>query len=105
MAALYLGPEGSATDPLANPLHADLSDFPPVYLCAGGDEALLDNGERFADRARSAGVDVRLDVVPGQQHVFVFKAGRDQAADSTIAAAAAWMAPKFGRATAPSVGV
>jgi monoterpene epsilon-lactone hydrolase len=105
MAALYLGPEGSATDSLANPLHADLSGFPPVYLCAGSDEALLDNGERFADRARSAGVDVTFDVVPGQQHVFVFMAGRAPAADSTIAAVAAWMAPKFGRATAPSVGV
>jgi hypothetical protein len=32
-------------------------------------------------------------------------AGRALAADSTIAAVAAWLAPKFGRADAPSIGV
>lgn len=100
VAAAYLGATGSPTDPFANPLHADLTGLPPVYLCAGGDEALLDNVERFADRARQADVDITFDVQPGQQHVHVFMAGRAPEADHSISAAAAWLKPQLGLADA-----
>lgn len=103
MTQLYLGPTGSAIDPLANPLHADLAGLPPIYLCAGGHEALLDNGERFAERARRAGLDITFDVMSGQQHVHVFMAGRAPEADHSVNEAAAWLKPRFGLATAPLV--
>jgi len=93
MAGMYLGADGSATDPLANPLHADPTGLPPVYLSAGGDEGLLDNALRFADLARAAGVDVTLEVVPGMQHVHTAMAGRAPEADSTLAAIASWLRP------------
>lgn len=103
MTQLFLGPTGSATDPLANPLHADLAGLPPIYLCAGGHEALLDNGERFAERARRAGLDITFDVMSGQQHVHVFMAGRAPEADHSVNEAAAWLKPRLGLATAPLV--
>ncbi len=95
MALTYLGGHVAATDPSANPLHADLTGLPPVYLTAGGDEALLDNGVRFADRARAAGVDVVLEVEPGQQHVYQFMAGRAPEADRSITSAGSWISQRL----------
>lgn len=97
MAGLYLGEGGSPSDPALNPLYADFSGFPPIYLCAGGDEALLDDGRRLTDLAREAGADVTFDVVPGQQHVHVFMAGRAAEADRSIATAAAWLSTRVGQ--------
>ena len=92
MIAGVLGDQVSPTTPLANPLYADFSGFPRLYITAGGDESLLDNATRLADRATAAGVDVTLSVVEGQQHVFPFNAGRTAAADDQIAAIAKWYA-------------
>jgi acetyl esterase/lipase len=95
MANAYLGGVGSLMDPLASPLHADLTGLPPVYLCAGGDEALAD-AARFTDRARHAGVAVTLDQAASQQHVYPIMAGRAPEADRTIADIAHWLAPRIG---------
>jgi len=90
MIAGVLGDRTSPKAPLANPLYADFSGFPRLYVNAGGDEALLDNATRLARRAEDAGVDVTLSVVDGQQHVFPFNAGRTAAADNEIARIAKW---------------
>lgn len=95
MAATFLG-GASAQDPLANPLYADLTGFPPTYIQVGGDETLLDDSLRFAERAKAAGVDVRCEVVPEMQHVFHFLAGRAPEADAAIARLADWVKPKLG---------
>ena len=84
------GPAVDPASPLANPLHADLTGLPPVYLDAGGAEALLDDAVRFAERARVAGVDATLSVVDGLQHVFPCAAGRGGEADAELAAVADW---------------
>ncbi len=89
-ASLYLG-ETPRNEPLANPLHADLGGMPPMFLCAGDAETVLDQAERVADRAQAAGVDVTLEIGPGQQHVYPFMAGRSKEADATIGAAARWV--------------
>ncbi|MBT2556015.1 alpha/beta hydrolase [Arthrobacter sp. ISL-5] len=96
MVMAYLSADTSRTDPLVNPLHADLAGFPPVFLTASLDEALFDNAQRFADRAREAGVEVELHTVPGQQHVFQFMAGHSSAADLSIAEAGSWVAERLG---------
>ncbi|MFY9933963.1 MAG: alpha/beta hydrolase [Streptosporangiaceae bacterium] len=84
--------EGSidSTTPLANPLYADFTGFPRLYVNAGGAEALLDNATRLADRAKVAGVDVTLSVADGMQHVFPILAGNAREADAEIAKIAAW---------------
>jgi len=51
---------------------------------------------RIAERAKKAGVDVRLDVFPGQQHTFQMAAGRAPLADEAIRRMADWVRPKLG---------
>lgn len=95
MAMAYIGQNCSPSDALANPLYSDLSGFPPVYLTASSHEALVDNAERFAARAKEAGVEVELHLTDGQQHVFQFMAGRNRTADESIAQAGAWIVKKL----------
>jgi monoterpene epsilon-lactone hydrolase len=95
MAGLYLG-NASHTDPLANPLYADLAGFPPVFVSVGDAETLMDNGERFVKRAKAAGVATELEYGRGQQHIFQIMAGKSPDADASIAKAAAWLRPRLG---------
>jgi monoterpene epsilon-lactone hydrolase len=90
MIAGVLGEAVHPATPLANPLYADFTGFPRLYVNAGGAESLLDNATRLAERARAAGVDVTLSVVDGMQHVFPFLAGRAHEADEEIAAIGRW---------------
>lgn len=76
--------------PLANPLYADLTGFPRLYVNAGGAESLVDNATRLAEKAEAAGVDVTLSVVDGMQHVFPFLAGNAREADAELAGLATW---------------
>lgn len=86
----------SAQDPLANPLYADLTGLPPIYLSGASEELLLDNSTRFADLARQAGVDVTVDISAGMQDVYEFMAGRAPEADKAIGDIARWLRPKIG---------
>lgn len=90
MSGMFLGEKGSRTDPLANPLKADYTGFPRMYVTAGGVETLLDNAEDLARLARAAGVPVTLSVVAGMQHVFPFLAGRAPEADEELRRIASW---------------
>jgi epsilon-lactone hydrolase len=94
LARAFLG-GGDSRDPLANPLYADLRGLAPMYIQVGGDETLLDDARRLAEHARAAGVEVRLDVFPGQQHTFQIAAGRAREADEAIRRLAEWLRPKL----------
>lgn len=98
MAGTFLGEGGNRRDPLANPLYGDLRGLPPIYIQTGADETLLDDSRRLAERARAAGVDVTLDIVPEMQHVFQFLAGNAPEADAAIGRLAHWVRPKLGLA-------
>lgn len=65
----YVGSHSPA-DPLISPVNADLHDFPPMLIQVGGREILLSDSIRLARNARTAGVDVTLDVWEGMWHVF-----------------------------------
>ena len=95
LAAGVLG-DADPKDPYANPLYADLTGLPPLYMQVGGDELLLDDSRRLAALAEKAGVDVRLDVFPEQQHTFQMMAGRAPEADDAIARLAQWVRPRLG---------
>ena len=56
--------------PLISPHYGDLHGLPPLLIHAGGDEMLLSDAERLADKARAAGVDVSLVVWPHMWHVW-----------------------------------
>lgn len=92
MIAGVLADSVDPTTPLANPLYADFTGFPRLYINAGSVEALVDNATRLADRAANAGVDVTLSVVEGMQHVFPFLAGRESVADDEIRKIGRWYA-------------
>jgi acetyl esterase/lipase len=95
LASNFVG-DGNRRDPSANPLDADLAGFPPIYLQAGGDEALVDDSRMFAERAKQAGVEVRFDVFPEMLHSFQMMAGRAPEADEAIRRLAEWVRPKLG---------
>jgi epsilon-lactone hydrolase len=95
LAANFVG-TADTSDPLVNPLHSDLAGFGPIYIQVGDQELLLDDARRLAEHAEQAGVDVRLDVFPEQQHTFQMMAGRAPEADDAIARLAAWVRPKLG---------
>lgn len=89
LATTYLA-DALPTNPLANPLRANLAGLPPVYVNAGSSEALLSDTTRFAEAAKRAGVDVTVSIVEGMQHVFPCLAGRARVADDELANVAMW---------------
>jgi acetyl esterase/lipase len=97
LAALYLG-GADPRDPLASPLHADLSGLPPTYVQVGRDETLLGESLQFDENARKAGVDVRVEAFPGQLHTFQMAAGYSPESDDAIQKLAAWVRPMLGLA-------
>lgn len=56
--------------PWISPLYGDLHGLPPILLHVGGDEILLDDSVRFAEKARAAGVAVTLKVGEGMIHCY-----------------------------------
>ncbi len=86
---------GDPGDPLLSPLYADLAGLPPLYIQASRDEGIVDDGRRFAERAREAGVDVSIDLFDGQQHTFQIGAGRSAEANEAIRRLAEWARPKL----------
>lgn len=96
LAGIFLGERGDPSDPLASPLHADLSGLGPIYIQVGDDEVLRDDARQLSEHARRAGVDVQLDVFPAMQHTFQMAAGRAPEADEAIRRMADWVRPKIG---------
>jgi acetyl esterase len=57
----YLGPDGPADDPRASPLLADDHvGLPPALVQVADHDPIRDDGVRYANALRAAGVDVRL---------------------------------------------
>jgi acetyl esterase/lipase len=57
-------------DPCLSPLFANLAGLPPLLIQVGSHEILYDDSVRFAEKAREAGVDVRLEVGNQLWHVW-----------------------------------
>jgi acetyl esterase len=68
---LYLaGADGA--DPDASPLHAtDLAGVAPAYIAVAGHDLLRDDGLRYAEALRAAGVDVTVDRYDDMVHSFL----------------------------------
>lgn len=68
-ADLYL--QGApATDPLASPLFADLTQAPPILVMVSSAEVLVQDSVALAARIAARGGAVQLHVVPGEPHVW-----------------------------------
>ncbi|WP_219459865.1 alpha/beta hydrolase fold domain-containing protein [Nonomuraea rhizosphaerae] len=68
-AAAYLAGHDPG-DPRVSPLTADLSGLPPMLIQAGTGDPLAGDARRLTERARSYGVDARLELYPVSAHVF-----------------------------------
>lgn len=68
--AKRFAPRQEHGNPLVSPVHAEMKDLPPLLIQVGAAETLLDDSLRVAERARSAGVDVRLEVWPDMIHAW-----------------------------------
>ena len=95
LASLVLG-GADVRNPLASPIFADLKGLPPIYLQVGGDETLLDDSRVLAERAKAAGVEVKLEAFPEMLHSFQMMAGRAPEADEAINRLAQWVRPRIG---------
>jgi monoterpene epsilon-lactone hydrolase len=91
MARAYVGRDGDPRDPMASPVHADLTGLPPLLIQAGDHETVRDDAIRIAERAEGAGVDVTLEVWAGMPHVFQLYAEELPDAAKAIAAIGAFV--------------
>lgn len=96
MAAMFLGEGTHPRDPLAAPLYGDYRGIAPLYIQVGGDETLLDDSTRVAEKARAAGVEVNLDVFPEMQHVFQMSVGKMPEATDAVGRIGAYLKVKLG---------
>ena len=71
------------TDPVVSPLTADLTGLPPMLIQAATGDHQLEDATQLTDRARSHGVDARLDLYPVTTHDFqLFWSFLPEAADA-----------------------
>jgi acetyl esterase/lipase len=88
IARAYLG-EHPVGDPLVSPLRADLHGLPPLLVQAATGDRARPEAQALAARAREHGVDARLELYPGDAHVFhVFWSFLPEAADALAQAGA-----------------
>jgi acetyl esterase/lipase len=66
---LYVTPD-KVTNPLVSPVFGDYTGIPPLLIQVGEYEVIRDDSVRAATKARADGVAVKLEVWPGQVHVF-----------------------------------
>ena len=66
--------ERTPSDPLVSPLHLALDGLPPVDVFIGDRDILRPAVDTFADRARTADVEVRVHENPGMFHVWMTRA-------------------------------
>jgi acetyl esterase/lipase len=96
IAGLFLGADGDPRDPLAAPLHADLSGLPPMLIHVGDAEVLLDDATRLAAKVTDAGGEATLEVWPDMVHVWHLSAGYVPESDQAIARIAEFTRPLVG---------
>ncbi|TQC41608.1 alpha/beta hydrolase [Rhodococcus sp. WS4] len=92
MVRAYLG-GADPQDPAVCASYADLHGLPPVLIQVGGLESVRDDGIRFAQRARDAGVQASLQVWPDAIHVWHAFAPRLPAARDALAEVGGWLTP------------
>ena len=80
MGKLYAA--GELRNPLAAPLYGAYKGLPPLLIQVGTREILLDDSTRVADKARAAGVPVRLEIEEGAPHVWQATPHLPEAADA-----------------------
>ena len=85
----YIPTGTDLNDPRLSPLLADdVSGLPPAYVMLGGCDPLHDEGLAYAQKLRTAGVDVTIADYPGMLHCFIYLQAVLPQAYTALAAAA-----------------
>ena len=79
------------THPLASPLLAEITAYPPTMISVGTGEVLADDSLRFHEKLLAAGVDSRLSAIDGMEHVAVVRSLTMPGAAETFEAVAAFV--------------
>lgn len=66
----YLPSSFDPADPFVSPLFADPTGLPPMLIQVGSKEILLDDGKRFYEKAKAAGVKAQFKLYTGMWHNF-----------------------------------
>jgi monoterpene epsilon-lactone hydrolase len=66
----YYAGENDPRHPWISPLYGELHGLPPLFICVGTNETMLDDSTRFAEKAQADGVDVTLRVWEAMVHCF-----------------------------------
>lgn len=69
MAEAYIG-DTDPREPLASPIHADLTGLPPLLIQVSITEALYSDATRLAERARECGVETEMEAWEDMTHVW-----------------------------------
>ena len=62
--------ENDRKNPYASPLYGNFTDFPPMLIQVGTREVLLDDSKKIAQKAKSDGCDVELEIWNDMIHIF-----------------------------------
>jgi epsilon-lactone hydrolase len=89
-------------DPEISPQFADFVGLPPIYIQAGGSEMLIDMIRDYADRARSQGADVTLEVWENMIHVFQAFGDRQEECEKALGRIRDFIAARLGSAGPPA---
>jgi acetyl esterase/lipase len=65
----YIG-NNNAANPLISPLFGDLSGLPPIFINSAVDDELFEDGEKFYQNAKLAGVDITFRAGHGMIHCY-----------------------------------
>lgn len=84
--------DGASPDPTTAPLRASLEGLPPAWVVTAEYDVLKDEGDEFAAKLATAGVDVEYECVPGMMHGFFSVAGFVPTATEAVRRAARWAA-------------
>jgi acetyl esterase len=93
--AHYLSDPAEGGHPHASPLRADLSGLPPALVITAEYDPLRDEGERYADGLRGAGVPAALTRYDGVNHGFMFWVGVVDKAGAAMTEACDWLRGVF----------
>jgi acetyl esterase/lipase len=85
------------THPLASPLLAPVTSFPPTFISVGKGEVLYDDSRLFHDKLTGLGVVSRLCAIDGMEHVAVVRALDMPGAPETLAAVIDFVEPILAR--------
>lgn len=92
----YLNDPSEANNPHAAPLRAaDLRNLPPALVITAEYDPLRDEGERYAERLKAAGIPTTLSRYDGVHHAFFGWAGVVDQGTRAVAEACAWLRGVF----------